>query len=120
MSAINRHRFRFNLRSLFIVLTMAGCFCWLSYQLNWIKQRHAVLGTGVRGPLCYDVDYLSLTASARAPGILWLFGEPGCSMLIVKFNGPNKNGRLTLGQEEEFQRIKQLFPEATDIRSLVW
>jgi hypothetical protein len=32
---------RFSLRTLFVVVTVLGC--WLGYQLNWIRQRHDFL-----------------------------------------------------------------------------
>ena len=32
---------RFTLRTLFVVVTVFGC--WMGYQLNWIRQRHVVL-----------------------------------------------------------------------------
>jgi hypothetical protein len=39
-----RRRFRFSLRTMFVLVT-ALCV-WLGYQLNWIRQRRNVLGSG--------------------------------------------------------------------------
>jgi len=39
-----RFRPRFSLRTLFVLVTLAGIACaWVAYQLDWIRQRKAVL-----------------------------------------------------------------------------
>ena len=100
MATPRRRWFRFSLRTLFVVVTVLGC--WLGYQLNWIRERHAVLarqspggGTGFwPGP---------------RPGFLLqrLFREPGIGCIVV--------GECV--SDAEFNRILSLFPEATVIRS---
>jgi hypothetical protein len=44
MIAPPRHWFRFSLRTLFLVVTVAGC--WMGYYLNWARERHEALRTG--------------------------------------------------------------------------
>ena len=39
--APNRRWFRFSLRTMFVVVTLVGC--WLGNSLIWIKQRHELL-----------------------------------------------------------------------------
>jgi hypothetical protein len=41
MTAPKRRWPRFTLRTLFIVVTVFGC--WLAYELNWIRERHQFL-----------------------------------------------------------------------------
>jgi hypothetical protein len=35
--------FRFSLRTLFVVVTVFGC--WMGYEVNWIRQRRALLSS---------------------------------------------------------------------------
>jgi hypothetical protein len=37
MTAPNRRWFQWSLRTLFVVVTVFGC--WLGYEFNWIRQR---------------------------------------------------------------------------------
>jgi len=82
---------------------------WISHQLKWIRQRQDVVANyPVSGPL----------EGVRAPGLLWLFGEP--SVECVYMRASDKKERLRLQrpfheqeEKEEVQRIQQLFPEAT-------
>ena len=64
-----RFRPRFTLRTLFVLVTLAGIVCaWVAYQLNWIRQRHQFNETHSR--ILYDEP-----TTAAAPWQLRLFGE---------------------------------------------
>jgi hypothetical protein len=115
-----RRSFRFSLRTLFVVVTVFAC--WLGYQLNWIRERHAYLSKAdaffAGAPLAPsrfrwnvtmadDPDLQRWSASvglpARAPWSLRIFGEPAVAMIDVT--------------DEEFaqdwvKRGRRLFPEA--------
>jgi hypothetical protein len=39
---VPRHWFTFSLRTMFVGVTVF--VCWFGYQLNWIRQRHELLG----------------------------------------------------------------------------
>ena len=86
---------RFSLRTLLVVVTAFGC--WLGYQLNWIKQRHEFFDQH-----CYKgLEHLAVGPTPRAPGMLWLFGERGRKVIMVR--------RLHWSHEV---LAKKLFPEA--------
>jgi hypothetical protein len=83
-------RFAFSLRTLFVAVTVFGC--WLGYSLNWINQRHAFIADEVlareRHPT-HDTWSASIAGRRttpplpRAPGMLWVLGEGGWSSLCV-------------------------------------
>ncbi len=90
-------RFAFSLRTLFVVVTMFGC--WLGYSLNWIRERHAAFHDRR-----LDIVRLSPPAfSPAAPQLLWLFGESGITGVYLM------DPELTTG---DLERLKSLFPEA--------
>ena len=88
-------RFRFGLRSMFVLVTVASITtAWLTHSFNWIRQRHAYkVGLNLYGPA---QDHLRPTA----PGGLWLFGEKGVWVIRISTT------------KREVERAKQLFPEA--------
>ena len=94
------NRFRFSLRTLFVVVTVA-CV-WLGYQLNWIRQRHEILRKN---------DQLGgWTGSWPNPKPSWrlhLLREQPVGYIMVG-NGV---------EESEFRRIASLFPEAEVVRT---
>jgi hypothetical protein len=92
-------RLAFSLRTLFVVVTVFGC--WLGYSLNWIKQRHAALSSEFAGRLMTDPNDRFFPGPVRAPGFLWVFGEEGVSVVLTS--------NATDDQRSEVQR---LFPEA--------
>jgi hypothetical protein len=103
MTAPQRRWFRFSLRMLFVMVTVAataaGC---VSYQLNWIRERHAVLAK-VR-----DSTSDSKDTAIQAPLALRVFGEPAVAWIAV--GGGYSNS--------ESDRIKSLFPEARTVRDV--
>jgi hypothetical protein len=122
-TAPKRRWFRFTLRTLFVVVTVFGI--WLGYELNWIRQRHAVLS----GP--HVVSYVSgvngvSPVQALAPWSLRLFGERGAYLVFLAFvdderashcASPIENderlGQLNSIELFELERVTQLFPEAS-------
>jgi len=75
-----RRWLRFGLRTLFVVMTVFGC--WMGYSVNWISQRHAFLA---QPDMIYEfndtppstVNRWGNTWAVFAPGGLWLLGERG-------------------------------------------
>jgi len=75
-TAPNRRRFRWSLRTIFVVVTALGC--WLGYEVNWIRERHVVVADFVM----YRA-YRVASNSPSAPSFLWLFGEKGYTAVVV-------------------------------------
>ncbi len=95
VTARPRRRFAFSLRTLFVAVTLAGVGTALGSQLNWLRQRRALLSSwSASAPA-------TLGQTPRAPGMLWLFGEQGRSRVIV----------LNAG-DEQLADVQRLFPEA--------
>jgi hypothetical protein len=105
--AANLRSFRYSLRTLFVLITVFAC--WLGYELNWIRQRHAVLITGNwrAYETVHDPFEDTHGQTVRAPGLLWFFGEPGYASLMKLRAGPVANK-----EKAELDRVKVLFPEA--------
>lgn len=78
-------------------MTLLACF--LAYQLNWIRQRRELIKTGVVET--YETPSEKSVAK-RAPGLLYLFGEPGYHNVSV----------YMLDDDPELARVRELFPEA--------
>lgn len=104
MTAPKRRWPRFSLRTLFVAVTVFGC--WLGYELNWIRQRHAAL-------VKWD-DSEFLVPPPTAPGLLRLFGEPGYGYISISFEWHDGalSGTLTEQEEAEIKMARRLFPEA--------
>ena len=104
-----RRWFTFSLRTLFIVATVAGV--WLGYELNWIRQRRAIIAD--------SASCIEYGEARSAPGLLWLFGEPGYAEIRPRYYTPNWFPLFTpaAAQEhrQERRRIRALFPEAETI-----
>jgi hypothetical protein len=106
--------YRFSLRSILVLVLMMAIPCaWFSFARNWIRQRRAALGPD-RIVDVYDRTHfqappnvpgqlwLSLEKSPpRAGGGLWILGEGGIEVLIVR-----------AGFEAEAPAIARLFPES--------
>jgi hypothetical protein len=102
-STPKRRWYRWSLRTLFVVVTALGIsFGSVAYNLNWIRQRHQALQiwTGLQGP------------STSAPGMLWIFGEPGYEV-VVKMRIPRTTKYPTGEDRNECNRMQALFPEAS-------
>lgn len=115
MTASKRRWFAYSLRTLFIVVTVFGC--WLGYELNWIRQRHEFIAEQrsvfrhsptLAGPIDPDDPIQEVS---RAPGLLWLFGENGASLLLLQIFVENYDGADS-DAYPEVQLAKELFPEA--------
>src|SRR6266702_5950070 len=99
-TAHKRRWFQFSLRTLFIVMTLFGC--WLGYQLSWIRQRHALLSPQqVYG--CGTVTVYQ--GGTSAPWSIRVFGEPGYGELIVEVDDCSD-------ADDTKRRVEMLFPEA--------
>ena len=72
-------------------MTLLAIF--FAYHLNWIRQRHAILDSGVISD--------SQSEPREAPGLLPLFGEQGYSTLYFTRPAPHS----------EHLRIQSLFSE---------
>jgi hypothetical protein len=97
-----RRWFRFSLRTLFLLVTLAAVSAgWVSWSLNWIRQRQSALRTdGIQGnPNSLHTIY----DKPQTPSGLWIFGEVGQSTLIVQ-------GGL-ISKDRSFE-LRELFPEA--------
>ena len=74
--APKRRWFQFSLRTLFVVVTVFGC--WLGYELNWLRERHLLVESG-------EAAVYSTNQGTRptAPSLLWLFGEEGAGQITL-------------------------------------
>ena len=87
---------RFSLRTLFVLVAIISIpMGWVAYQLNWIRQRHALLAEANASGIVVAPGF------TQAPAPLMVFGEEGVSILMIP--------------PELHERAHQLFPEA-DIR----
>ncbi len=102
--APKRRWLRFSLRTLFLVLTVVGC--WLGYELNWIRLRHAALATGIVETEPFPRFFTS--QATAAPGHLWLFGETGYPDLWIQLSEDDP----TQAEEELVAALQELFPES--------
>ena len=93
-------RFRFGLRSLFVLMTVI-CV-WLGCSMNWIRQRHAMrheLGLSLDEPQDIEANSVWVPNTKQAPAGLWMFGEQGICYLFVL-------------DTKHLERAEQLFPES--------
>jgi hypothetical protein len=83
---------RFRLRTLLLLIALISIpMGWVAYQLNWVRQRHALMDRS----LCWDGN------PARDPEPPWplpLFGEIGMGAIDVP--------------ESKVDEAKKLFPES--------
>ena len=108
----NRRWFRFSLRTLFVALTLFGC--WLGYEMNWIRQRRGVIGASQVRNWRY---YVAVTLYGNppkehrqpvysiAPWPLNWFGEPGYWAVVLPKGTSDR----------EAARVRGLFPEAEGV-----
>jgi hypothetical protein len=104
-----RRWFQFSLRMAFVDLTILCCF--LGYQLNWIRQRR----TAIKDCKSFRED----VAPHAAPGLLWLFGEPGYEEIQPRYYTANWYPLFGPAAAEEHRlerkRIRAIFPEVETI-----
>jgi hypothetical protein len=93
-------RLQFSLRTLFVVLTVLGC--WLGYEFNWIRQRHEFISHRPEIARPHDAHKAYKFRPVEAPGLLWIFGERGMNCLWFE----------SKPSESEIDLAKELFPEA--------
>ena len=106
-----RRWFRFSLRTMFVLVTVL-CV-WLGYSLNWIRQRREAIAHAH-----FEKVSIKTTAPIRAPGLLWLFGEPGYDRIWFLFGPADPRDNTP----EEFVKAKQLaplFPEARVVSAAI-
>lgn len=113
----NRYRrFSFSLRTLLLIVAIGGLSCWLAGQANWVRQRRQVID----GRSGYSTDSNTVLPGPDAPGMLWLFAEHGYASITIKFDDGDCGGPLSSEQQNELDRVRQLFPECRAIRGIVW
>jgi len=101
-----RFRPRFSLRTLFVLVTIAGvCAGWVAYQLNWIRAREAALKSA--DPNFWTPEFN--TGYPPAPLSLRIFGVRGVAGLRVVYI--DKQPLLK-------EKLVELFPEAIFLNSI--
>jgi hypothetical protein len=111
MTPAPKRWFRFSLRTLFVVVTVIAC--WLGYEFNWIRERHAFVAqqrTLVEAWSLYTESVWHPNDCA-APGLLQLFGEEGHSMLLIWVDSRDVDD-FPAADANRIRRARQLFPEA--------
>ncbi len=106
--------FRFSLRTLFVLVTVAAC--WLGYEVNWIRLRRAVVADLPRWQALEGIPNTSMR-QPDAPGLLWMFGEPGYAAVSLLVPVDTVDEALDESWPPrkvaaELQRVERLFPEA--------
>ena len=101
MDKPRRRWFRFSLRTLLVVLTLAGGAAgWLGVQLKWIQDRHAMLEDGHVAACGFEFGY------STAPWRLRLLGGTGVVEIGLWMT------HETAADNERLQATQRLFPEA--------
>ena len=109
--------FQFRLPTLFVVVTVVAVVAaWMTYQLNWIRQRHElILRPNVEAPV-WATQPPSWPA---APGMLGLLGEKGRHQIDIVVDLPiAAEGKIPIDRQRSadeqalLEHAKALFPEA--------
>ena len=107
---------RFSLRTLFVAVTVLAC--WMAYEVNWIRQRHVFLDEQERLSRMHEwpatVPGPKGLGAVRAPGLLWLFGEPGIGAyyVLITVNQLDEFGdQFDWESHQTMRKAKRLFPE---------
>ena len=95
---VPRRTFRFSLRTMLVVLTLAAA--WLAVQAKWVRDRHAALER-LDGAGYTTTGYPSYR---DPPWQLRLFGERSVDGIVVH--------RLKDADGRKVEELKRLFPEA--------
>ena len=100
--------FKFSLRTLFILVTIAGLLAgWLVYRLTWILHRHeATLWFQSHG--CGPVSFKT-GPNVKAPLVIRMLGQPGFELISI---GINEERDLTSADYQIEAAVKILYPEA--------
>jgi hypothetical protein len=113
-----RHWFRFSLRAVFVGITLAAILGFGGiYHVRWIGLRREFLnarslpGDPLVTPRRFGRFPAGIGPARSAPGLLWLFGEPGQITLMVLVELDTSENISPRGQEQ-IQHIRGLFPEA--------
>ncbi len=93
LDSSNHRRFRFSLRTLFVLVTLAAL--WIGWSFNWIRERREFVREGNTSAPCAH------GSTSRAPCLLWLFGEQGAEVVL-----------LFTDEKADYDRARRLFPEA--------
>lgn len=105
-------RWSFGLRTMFLAVAIAAIpLGWVAYSINWIRERRFIVANSITSRAIERAAGIKDTA--RAPGRLWLLGEPGYSRIWICF-GPEDDLKRT-NTPEEFAKAEELskwFPEA--------
>jgi len=104
-----RRRFIFSLRTVLLAVAVAAIpLAWVSWQLKWIRDRHAALESlssfGTYEVVPYWVPAPKPSTYRPAPPALQLFGEQGIANIFVWRDDPESNERAAT--------LERLFPEA--------
>jgi hypothetical protein len=101
--APKRRWFRYSLRTLFVVVTVAAVFGWLGWNLKKVRERENVFASlRSRGVMFGTVA--SDSPQKELPLVWRLFGVKGIGLVEVPA------GAFT---EDDLYRLTTLFPEAT-------
>jgi hypothetical protein len=114
-AAPKRRRFRFTLRTLFVVVT-AMCIVagWLIPTLSWLSQRNRIAENQLEPYPFYGIS--SVWIPNAGPGILGLFGEEACRS--IELHGHiSDDPRLEMAQDG-VDYVQRMFPEAKVIGKL--
>ena len=97
--AAKRRWLRWSLRTMFVVVTVAGCLVgWLTYNLNWIRQRHEV----VSRPNVSKLD----DGNTPAPFALRMLGESGQWAIAISFFDDKRAVDVTSRVKGTWRRLK--------------
>ena len=107
---------------MFIVWTVLACVaCVGGYELNWIRQRHALIARQkvLANTYQYGGNIAGISLAGRdGPGLLWLFGERKVFQLILigpyEPSGPPGTTTVLPGppKHPDYLTARRLFPEA--------
>ncbi len=111
MTNTAKRRWSFSLRTLF--LTVTAFACWLGYELNWIRERHALLDDNSRW-MAYEASVWGKSGQ-YAPGMLWLLGEKGYESIYRRTEAPDEDAVIPDRIQLEIRQAERLFPEASEV-----